>query len=260
MKKLDVSIFMMVFLIWLCSGCHKQPTPLTEPPAPVPEVPSITPMVINCLDRLHEEAMQQNDADIASLDSQIGYIESKELELEQLKNKIDETVAAVDQEIAQKKLETGGWWVFSLPEDEIDNYKNDYYELVQLDLRWDARMEERIWELKKDITVRDRETSNEGIPQVFLEELRWHQGELIAVKEAKIEEKEVSDSVLSDVIKHVDDWELDEISKGVYEVGGYGLGYTGQLSIGEWFYYEESNSIEPKTQSAISLRDVLTGH
>lgn len=262
MKKFDVVSMLITFTLALIlpfSGCQQQPVQPTEPPVPTPDIPPITPEVITCLNQLHKGAMQQIDADIANLDSQIADIEEKELELEQLKNEIDETVTAVDKEIAQKKLETGGWWVFSLPEDEFDYYKNDYYELVKFDLRWDARMEESIWKPKRDIAVMDMETGNTGTSQIFLEELRRYRSELVASKEAKLEHKGASEQLLSEVIAHKDGWKIEEISKGVYKVSGYGLGYTGQLSLGEWYHFEESRSIEPKTQAAISLRDAITG-
>ncbi len=261
-NKFNIAYMLIVFTISLIlpfSGCWQQPAQITEPPVPKPEIPPITPKVITCLNQLHDESMQQIDADIADLDSRIAVVERKEQGLHELKTQLDDRVESLDMEVAQERLRTGGWWEFTMPQEDFELYEDEYYELVEFDLRWDARVEESIWKLKKDMAVSDRETGNTGTPQMFLEELSRYRSELVASKEAKLEQKEASDKLLSDVIGTKDAWEIEEISKGVYEIIGYGLGYTDQLSFGEWYYYEESKAIEPRFQAAISLRDAITG-
>ena len=249
-------------LAWSLSGCQPQPAQPFEPPAPAPdapELPSISRGVISCLRQLHNEAMQQIDAEIADLDNQITVIEEKELELEEIKTQIDEAVSALDEEVAQERLRTGGWWEFTMTEEELESYRNEYYELVEFELRWDARVKEGIWELDQDIAIRDRETGSAGTPELLQGELRMYNSELVDNKDVKIELQQESNRILTEVIGNQDAWEIDEISKGVYSVSGYGLGYTEQLSFGEWYCYQDSETIEPRSSASVNLKQMITG-
>jgi hypothetical protein len=262
MKKtavLCVIAMLVVALAGPLSGCRTQPAAPVEPSTTTPEVPSVAPEVVACFNQLHDEAMQQIDAEIADLDSRMAAVVEKKQNLQRLKDRIDNTVARVDEEVAQEELGTGYWWVIDLSEEEFDSYENDYYKLVELDVRWDARPAEGYWEMTKSIRVEDKETGATGVPEVLLGELEAYQEELSDNKAAEQELQEEAAGVLADVVSHEGDWETEEISEGVYKVSGYGLGYTGQLSLGEWYYYEESDSIEPKSQAAIGLRDALMG-
>lgn len=261
MKKITrVSVIAIVALAGLTYGCQPQTTPPIEPSTPAAEVPSVALEVVTCFNQLHTEAMQRIDTDTADLDNHITVIKEKEQELQELKTQLDDVVQELDEQVAQERLTTGGWWEFTMPQEDFELYGNEYYELVEFRLRWNARVEEGFWELTKNIRVENRETGLIGVPEVFLDELEMHHGELIDRKEIKLELQEETARILAEIVDHEDDWEIEEMSRGVYEVSGYGLGYTGQLSFGEWYYYEESNSVEPKNQPAIGLRDALTGN
>lgn len=266
MKRITVACVVATLIVTLAgpsSSCQPQltqSTQTTEPSTPRVEVTTATVEVVICFNELHNEAMLQIDADIADLDSQITVIEEKEQGLQELKTQLDNVVQELDEEVAQERLRTGGWWEFTMPQEDFGLYENEYYKLVEFHLRWDARVEEGFWELTKNIRVENKETGLAGVLEVFLGELGMNHGELINRKEIKLQLQSESARILAEIVDHEDDWEIVKMSNGVYEVSGYGLGYTDQPSFGEWYYYEESNSIEPKDQPAIGLRDALAGN
>jgi hypothetical protein len=265
MKRVSIACLFAILIVTLagplssCQSQSTQPAESTDPSTPLPDGPSVTPQVINCFNQLHNEAMQQIDAGTADLDIQIRVIEEKKHGLQELIAHLDDIVQELDEEVAQERLETGGWWEFTMPQEDLELYENEYYKLVKFDLRWDARVEDGFWKLTENIRVENKETGLAGVPDVFLDDLGMHHGELLDRKEAKLELQDESASIFAEIVGYEDDWEIEEMSSGVYEVSGYGLGYTDQLSFGEWYYYEESKSIEPKSQPASSLRDALTG-
>ena len=82
---------------------------------------------------------------------------------------------------------------------------------------------------------------------------------LISKKNDKQYAQEEAEQILINATTQDDTWKINEISKNVYSVSGYGLGYyENQLSMGEWYYYEDSKTIEARSSASIKLGDVIT--
>ena len=110
-----------------------------------------------------------------------------------------------------------------------------------------------------DIPVRDKETGNKESPELLKEGLGRRKSTLVSKKMAKEDAKELAQNLLNAVLEQQDVWEIRERNKGVYSVIGYGLGYSAeQIVEGEWYYYEDSKTIEPKCPAGIKLRDAIT--
>lgn len=61
------------------------------------------------------------------------------------------------------------------------------------------------------------------------------------------------------VLHYKNDWDIKEISTNVYSVSGYGLGHSdGQLSYGEWYFYESPKIMEPRSSDSKELKDIIT--
>ena len=86
-----------------------------------------------------------------------------------------------------------------------------------------------------------------------------YHSELVAEKEARSAAQQQADRILNQIIKPKNGWETEEVSSGVYSVSGYGLGYTDQMSFGKGYYYGDEKSIEPRSQEAMKLRNMITG-
>ena len=258
-------IILTVIVLFAISTSCVVTEPTVEPPIEMPtdeadesELFRLCEDIGNCFRKLHNNAVEEIELEIADLDEQITIIQNKSSALNQMKTQIDDAITYLGEGVAEEKLETGGYWYFILPEDEYHLFETEYYEISEFELHWWARVKEEKWELTtKQIMVRDKETGKDGPPEILLNELQYSHTVLTSNQNSLTQMKEERAEILVSVIDNSDLWEIKETSSMVYLVHGYGLGYEDQLVIGEWYYYLDSDSIQPKSSSAEKLKDVL---
>ena len=251
----------VVVLFVLSTSCVvSEPTaePSLEVPSDESELLTLSQDIGNCLRKLHDSAADEIELEIADLDKQITTIENKGSALIQMIIQIDDAIAGLSEGVAEEKLVTGGYWYYILPEDEYYLFENEYFEISEFELHWHARVKEEKWELTMEkIMVRNKESGVDGPPEILLGELQPLYSGLVSNQSALTQMKEECAEILASVLDNSDTWEIEETSSMVYLVHGYGLGYEDQLVIGEWYYYLDSDSIQPKSPSAEKLKDVL---
>lgn len=260
-RRLSLIIAMLLVAFFLSISCAvSEPIPEATPEEAMVEQESLllTEEVCNCFEELHTNAMDEIDLEIADLDGEIALIEEKATALMQITTQIDDAISILNEEVAKESLKTGMYWYFILPKEEYYMFLNKYFEISEFELRWLARTKEELWELtKRSIKIRDRETGVDGPPHTFEEKLERQYSDLISNKNAMIKAKEEAVEMLAAVLDKANDWGITEISSMVYLISGYGLGYNEQLCLGEWYYYEDSKTVEPKSSSASKLRDMI---
>ena len=247
MKRL---IFVSVIIALLLAGCGK------AGPAP-PTDPMIADKVITCLTELNGKALSEISTEVASLDNQIAEIERKEASFYKIRTEIDNFIKGTQEEMATREIETGLFWYYEVSEDELLAHETEYYAYGKVRLEYICT--DKGWECFPDITIRDKETADTGTPESFEADLNEYKLAYENRKTAKIKDGEKAYQILSEVVKTKDAWKVNETDKGIYSVSGYGLGYTDELSSGEWYYHEFSKTIEPMSPSSAKLRDAILG-
>ena len=241
-----------------CKTSEPLPEELTEEPSVEPSLSVYPEDIYNCLEKLHTNAALEIDLAIDGLDEKIASAEEQQALLTEMIADIDNAILSLSESVAEEKLETGAYWYFTLPKEEYSLFENEYYEITEFELKWYARVKEGKWELTtKNIMIRDRETGVNGPPDILHGELLLRYSNLDSNRVALVQAKEDCAEILADVLSTKDAWELAETSSLVFIVRGYGLGYEDQLVLGEWTYYSDSDSIEPKSVSARKLKDLL---
>jgi len=158
--------------------------------------------------------------------------------------------------MAEEELVPGIYWYFNMPEEDFNYFENNYYQLVNFKLVWQKGGEG--WRLFSEISIMDKATKDPGIPAFFEKKVSSSKSHFVSSKIAKEEAKEEASQILTDVLKYKDAWKIMEVQEKVYSISGYGLGYTEQLSVGEWYYYEDPKVIEPKSSASRELMRSIT--
>lgn len=224
-----------------------------------PDTLLLSEEVATCLKELNTKAMKEITMQIVDFDRQIAELEKKETGLREIKTRIDDAVAYFDKELAKKELDPKhtSFWYFDMPEDEMEYFQNESYQLVKFHLSWHTKGE--AWEHYAEISIMDKATGATGTPEFLEDILHSRKSSLVLRKTNTLRTKEEANQILTGVLEHKDDWIVVEVSEKVYSVSGYGLGYWEELRAGEWYYYEASRTVEPMCEASIKLRDVITG-
>ncbi len=238
----------------LFTGCGKAATPLPDTVAVPEEV--VAEKVVSSLIELNDNAMHEIASEIADLDKKIAEIEEQEVDLHAIKSKVDREITASEEFVSEQAERMGWYWTWSMPEENLKYFGNKCYELVKLELVYTGAEGEHF----DDIAIRDKETGDTGTPESFEADLHAYKSAHVNRKTAKLRVQEEANQILSDVFESKDVWKVSEIDNGIYAITGYGLGYTEQLSIGEWYYYESGKTIEPISPASIKLRDAITAN
>lgn len=244
----SLSIILLVIAL-LCTSCGKAVTP-------PPDTPAVSEELVSYLIQLNNKAMQEITAEIAKVDKQIAEVEEKEVYLHEIKSKIDMYIIASEEEMAEREVRRGWFWTYSVPEENLKFFSNKCYQLVKLELVYTGAEGAHF----DEISIMDKETGDTGTPESFETDLSETKKIYVNRKTAKLRAQEEANQILSDVLRSRDTWKVTEIDNGIYSISGYGLGYTDQLSIGEWYYYEFSKTIEPMSPASIKLRDAITAN
>jgi len=216
------------------------------------------------LTRLHDSAMPEITSEIETLDSRIAKVDEKIDALMEIEGAIDEAISCRNAEMKEKVPPPSARyiWYVELTEEECAVFDNEYYEVVEFDLSWQWLDEAEKWEIYSEkVQIRDKETSDSykhTTLDTIIDSLAKEKSRLIARRTDKSNAKEKSIQVLDDALDNKDLWEIEEVSEKVYLVKGYGLGYGEQLVAGNWYYYEETESLEPRDSASVRLRDILT--
>lgn len=240
----------LVTTVILLGACTK--------PAPPPEITLTSEEVLACLTELNSNAIQEIAPQIADLDKKIAGVEEKEAKLAEIKAKIDETIAYLDEEMAEKYIQDYFYWVFTMPEENLEFYQNEYYALVTFEIQYHYSQEGPPWNIFQDIIIMDKASEVKGTPETFEKHLAVEKSAYVREKTAKLEAAEKASKVLTDMHQYADSWEIREESKEIYSIRGYGLGYTDQLTTGKWLYYMGPKTMEPNSPDSIRLKDILT--
>lgn len=243
----SLSIILLVIAL-LCTSCGKAA-------APPPERPAVSEEVVTYLIELNDKAMQEMTAKIADLDKQIAEIEEKETYLHEIKSKIDREIIYSEEKMAEMKEKIGRYWIWSVPEENLKSFENKCYQLVKFELVYTGAEGTHF----DEISIMDKETGETATPESFETDLREIKKIYANRKTIKLKAQQEANQILSDVLQSKDTWKVNERDNGVYSISGYGLGYTDQLSIGEWYYYESSKTIEPMSAASIRLKDAIIG-
>lgn len=243
---LAVLITAVIFL----GGCTKQ--------APTPEVTLTPEEVLACLTELNSNAIQEIAPQIADLDNKIAEVEEQETMLTEIETLINEAIAYCDAEMAEKEIRYGHYWTYSMPEENLEFYQNECYELVTFEIQYHYCQGGPPWDSFPEIAIKDKESGVEGIPETFAKYLDTEKSVYVRDMTAKLEATEKASEVLNDMLQYADSWEIKEEGNESYSVSGYGLGYTDQLTTGKWFYYMGPETMEPQSPNSIKLKDILT--
>jgi len=243
----SLTIILLVIAL-LCTGCGKAA-------APPPDTLAVSEEVVSYLIELNNEAMQEITVEIADADRQIAEIEKKEVYLHEIKSKIDREIIATEEEMAEREERVGLYWIYSVPEENLKFFENECYQLVKLELVYTAAEGAHF----DDLSIMDKEIGDTGTPESFEIDLRVTKKNYVNRKTVKLKTQQEANQILDGVLQSKDAWEVNEIDNGIYSISGYGLGYTDQLSIGEWYYYESSKTIEPMSPASIRLKDAIIG-
>lgn len=243
----SLSIILLVIAL-LCTGCGKAATP-------PPETPAVSEEVVSYLIELNDKAMQEMTTEIADLDEKIAGIEEKEACLHAIKSKIDAAVKASEEEMAEREEREGWYWRYSASEEDLKFFENECYQLVKFELVYTGAEGTHF----DDISIMDKETGETATPESFETDLHETKKNYANRKTIKLKAQQEANQILTDVLQSKDTWKVNKRDNGVYSISGYGLGYTDQLSIGEWYYYEYSKTIEPMSAASIRLKDAIIG-
>jgi len=217
------------------------------------------------LTELHDAAMPEITGEIEALDSRIAKFDEKLDALMDIQAEINEEISYHDSSVKEEGKPSSSrciWYVEYTEEERALYFYNEYYEVVEFDLTWQWLDEAEKWEIYSEkVEVRDKETSDlykHTTLDTVIDILAKGKSSLIAEQVDIADTKEKSIRVLNDALDNKDIWEIEEVSEKVYLVKGYGLGYGEQLATGNWYYYEETESLEPVDSASARLRDVLT--
>lgn len=228
------------------------------------------------LTRLHSAAIPEITDEIEVLDSKIAKYDEKIEALVQIQGDITEALSYYDSMIKKADSPSSNGYVIYDEEERalwfyqggavmtvVGNFPvNEYYEVAEFDFEWQWFREAGRWEIYNErVQVRDKETShtyNHTMLDTVIDNLAKEKSRLVAEQTDISNAKEKSIQVLNDVLDSKDLWEIEEVSKKVYLIRGYGLGYGEDLAMGNWYYYEETESLEPRDSASSMLKDVLT--
>ena len=261
-KLMLIPLFVGMVLLGACVPGTDGSTPVEPPKVSLCSSEDI----VASLTRLHNAAMPEITGGIETLDSRIAKVDEKIDALIEIEEIINEEIDWWCYDLKQRGGSPGGerfvWYVEYTEEESKQYFSNEYYEVVEFKLYWQWSNEEEEWETYSEkAQVRDKETSDSykhTTLDTVIDNLAKEESRLIANRTDKSNAKEKSIQVLDDALDNKDLWEIEEVSEKVYLVKGYGLGYGEQLVAGNWYYYEETESLEPRDSASVRLRDILT--
>jgi hypothetical protein len=243
----------LITAVILLGACAKE--------TPAPEVILTPEEVLACLTELHITAIQEVNQQVDDLNEKIAAVEEKETRLTEIETLIDEAIAGCDEEMADKFIGDNMYWLFTMPEEYLEFYQNECYKLVKFETQYhysQDRQDDIPFNIFLDIIIMDKASGVQDAPEVFEERLAVEKSPYVRERTAKLEAAEKASTVLNEMLQYADSWEIREEGNQIYSISGYGLGYTDQLTTGEWLYYMGPQTMEPQSPNSIKLKNILT--
>jgi hypothetical protein len=226
-----------------------------------PEVTLTSEEVLAYLTEMSSNAIQEISLQVTDLDNKIAEMEEKEAKLAEIKAMIDETIAYLDKEMASTTVPNNQYYYYVMPEEYLASYQNDCYELVKFERQYHYSQDFQdnvLWNTFQDTIIMDKASEVKDTPEVFEERLAVEKSPYVRDKTAKLEAAEKASAVLNDMLQYADSWEITDEGNEVCSISGIGLGYTDQITTGNWLYYLGPKTMEPMSPDSIRLKDVLT--
>lgn len=247
-------LVVLIAAVILSTACAEQ-APTT------PEVILTLEEVLAYFTELNSSAIQEIELQIADLDKKITGVEEREAKLAEIKAKIDEDIAYLDEEMADKIIQSYYYYEYVMPEEYLEYYENECYKLVKFERQYHHNQDlqdDVPWNIHQKIIIMDKASGVKDTLEVIEERLAVEKSTYVRQKTAKLEAVEEANTISNDMLQYADSWKIREEGNDTYSISGYGLGYTDQLTNGQWLYYLGPKTMEPTSPNSTRLKDILT--
>ena len=202
--------------------------------------------------KLSQQAVARIDSDTTKLDGQLYDTQVDIQKLEQVLN------PALDWIDYQKSISRPGKWDVSVRQDGLEQFKNDVYRITQLEVVI-TRDSLQVVDYTPTVKVEDFRTMQTDNATDLLNNLTNSEDTLEQNRANMVSARDLSVATINNMLKYVNDWKVKKISGAEYQVVGPALGWTGQLTTGNWEYNRDNGTLLPTDKPAEDLNSVILG-
>jgi hypothetical protein len=237
MKKwISVFIFiLLIFPIMISTGCTSR---------------AVASEAAQSLIQMNQTAVENIDSQIATLDQQLYEAQEQVLKLEQV---LDPAFEWIDY---QKSIPRAGKWDVKVLQSGLDQFQNDQYQITALEVVV-TRDSTQVTDSSYTIKVREFPSMQITDGDYLRAHLNDVQNLLQQNRQVMVDARDLSGSTMSNLLKYVNDWKIKKVSEATYSVSGPGLGWSGQLTTGDWQYNRDTGTMVSDDSQAEALNNII---
>lgn len=209
--------------------------------------------VAQALMQINKTGVENIDSEITEIDKQLYNAQVHLLKLEQVLN------AALEWVDYQKEVSRPGEWDIKVTPDGLAQLHNEQFEVTALEVLI-TRDSLAVTQSSYTIKIREFATMQIDDGDTLHDRLVDEQNLLEQNRAELVAARDLSVSTMNNILKYVNDWKIKKVSGKTYSVSGPGLGWSEQLTSGDWKYDRDKGTLIPDDKQADNLNTIILGN